>query len=324
METVVLVIGANGQLGSVLTKALQKKFGLERVIASDLKSINAFHGIFEVIDATNESKIEEIVTRYKVTQIYHLAAILSAKGEETPLKTWDINMKTLFNVLEVSRKNNIDKVFFPSSIAVFGEGAQAINTPNDAYLDPATVYGISKAAGENWAQYYFLRYGLDVRSLRYPGVIGYQSLPGGGTTDYAVDIYHKAVCEEEFDCFLDKNTTLPMIFMDDVIRATISLMDAPKNDITIRTSYNIAGTSFSPAEIVHEICKLYPGFKVKYNPDFRQEIAARWPKSIDDSAATKDWGWKPKFDLERITVTMIQKLQEKYKTSSKNLEALLF
>ncbi|WP_438710125.1 NAD-dependent epimerase/dehydratase family protein [Aquimarina muelleri] len=324
MKTVVLVIGANGQLGSVLTESLKEKFGSLNVIASDLKSREDYIGNFEIIDATNIERIEEVVIQYKVTQIYHLAAILSAKGEETPLQTWNINMQTLFNVLEISRKNNIEKVFFPSSIAVFGEGAPLDNTPNNAYLDPATVYGISKAAGENWAQYYFMRYGLDVRSIRYPGVIGYQSLPGGGTTDYAVDIYHKAVLNEKFSCFLKEDATLPMIFMEDAIRATLELMDAPKEDIKLRTSYNISGISFSPAEVVAEIRKLYPDFKVTYTPDFRQEIASRWPNSIDDSAASKDWGWKPKFDLESITETMIQKLKEKYKTGSKNQENLAY
>ncbi|EZH74557.1 NAD-dependent epimerase [Aquimarina atlantica] len=323
METIVLVIGANGQLGSVLTESLKQKFGSSNVIASDLRPREGYEGSFEIIDATDINRIEEVVVRYNVTQIYHLAAILSAKGEETPLRTWDINMKTLFNVLEVSRQHNIDRVFFPSSIAVFGEGAPLEHTPNNACLDPATVYGISKAAGENWAQYYFLRYGLDVRSIRYPGVIGYQSLPGGGTTDYAVDIYHKAVLGEEFSCFLEEDATLPMIFMQDAIRATLELMDAPKEDINIRTSYNIAGISFSPAEVAAEIRTLYPNFKIKYDPDFRQEIAARWPKSIDDSAASKDWGWKPEFDLESITNTMIQKLKEKYKTGSKNQATLM-
>ncbi len=324
MGTVILVIGANGQLGSVLTEALQQKFGNDNVIASDLKLRDGFKGIFEIIDATDKDRIQDVVTKYGVTQIYHLAAILSAKGEETPLHTWDINMKTLFNVLEVSRTNQVEKVFYPSSIAVFGEGAPLDYTPNNAYLDPATVYGISKAAGENWAQYYFLRYGLDVRSIRYPGVIGYQSLPGGGTTDYAVDIYHRAVLGETFSCFLKEDTVLPMIFMEDAIRATLELMDAPKKDISLRTSYNIAGVSFSPAEVVEEIRKLYPDFEVHYKPDFRQDIAAKWPKAIDDSVAQEDWGWKPEFDLQMITEIMIDKLKKKYKTDSKNLEALLF
>ncbi|WP_378182373.1 NAD-dependent epimerase/dehydratase family protein [Aquimarina sp. SS2-1] len=322
MDTKILVIGANGQLGSVLTKELQKKYTIENVIASDLKKSEDCKGIFEVIDATDRNRVQEVVERYGITQIYHLAAILSAKGEETPLNTWDINMKTLFNVLEVSRNNNIDRVFFPSSIAVFGEGAPLTNTPNDAYLNPATVYGMSKASGENWAQYYFLRYGLDVRSIRYPGVIGYQSLPGGGTTDYAVDIYHKAVRKEDFSCFLKADATLPMIFMDDAIRATIELMEAPKENIKLRTSYNIAGISFSPEEIVAEIRKLYPDFKVSYEPDFRQEIASRWPKSIDDTSAKNDWGWKSQFNLKDITEIMIQKLEDKYKKGSRNKEIL--
>ncbi|WP_366519994.1 NAD-dependent epimerase/dehydratase family protein [uncultured Aquimarina sp.] len=324
MDTKVLVIGANGQLGSVLTKELRKKYTIENVVASDLKENDNQKGIFEIIDATDRNRIQEIVERYNITQIYHLAAILSAKGEETPLATWDINMKTLFNVLEVSRNNNIDKVFFPSSIAVFGEGAPLENTPDDAYLNPATVYGISKAAGENWAQYYFMRYGLDVRSIRYPGVVGYQSMPGGGTTDYAVDIYHKAVLKEEFNCFLKEDVTLPMIFMDDAIRATIELMEAPKESITVRTSYNIAGISFSPEEVVTEIRKLYPDFKVNYKPDFRQEIASRWPSSIDDASAIKDWGWQPEFNLKAITEIMVQKLQEKYKKGMPNKEILTF
>lgn len=216
------------------------------------------------------------------------------------------------------------KYFFPSSIAVFGEGAPLENTPDDAYLNPATVYGISKAAGENWAQYYFLRYGLDVRSIRYPGVIGYQSLPGGGTTDYAVDIYHKAVLGEEFNCFLKEDAMLPMIFMEDAIRATIELMEAPKENIKVRTSYNISGISFSPEDVVSEIRKLYPNFKANYKPDFRQEIASRWPKSIDDVSAKKDWGWQPRYDLKDITEIMIEKLQQKYKTGSKSKELLIF
>ncbi|KAA1244833.1 NAD-dependent epimerase/dehydratase family protein [Aquimarina sp. RZ0] len=323
METKVLIIGANGQLGSVLTKTLRNKFGGKNVIASDLIMQENSEGIFEEIDATDICRIQEVVVQYSITQIYHLAAILSAKGEENPLSTWEINMKTLFNVLEVSRKNSIDKVFFPSSIAVYGEDAPLENTPNDAYLNPATVYGISKAAGENWAYYYFIKYGLDVRSIRYPGVIGYQSLPGGGTTDYAVDIYHKAVLEEEFSCFLNEDTTLPMIFMEDVIRATIELMDTPIENITVRTSYNVSGISFSPSEVVAEIRKLYPDFSVNYKPDFRQDIAARWPKSIDDSRAAKDWGWKSEYTLEDITIIMIHKLKEQYELNSKHLETLL-
>lgn len=312
MKPTILVIGANGQLGSVLVKTLQEKHGENHVIASDLKHRDDFKGVFEIIDATQQARIEEVVVKYRVTQIYHLAAILSARGEENPLQTWDINMKTLFNVLEVSRLNNIEKVFFPSSIAVFGAGADKNNTPNNAYLDPATVYGMSKAAGENWAQYYFLKYGLDVRSIRYPGVIGYQSLPGGGTTDYAVDIFHKAVLNEPFSCFLNEETALPMIFMDDAIRATLELMDAPKDAIKTRTSYNIVGMSFSPEEIANEIKAIYPDFEVSYNPDFRQKIADKWPKSIDDSSARDEWGWKPEYDLKAMTKIMIDALKGQY------------
>ena len=312
MNTMILVIGANGQVGSVLTEALQNKYGKENVIASDLKKGADSDGIFEVIDATNIDRIMEVVTQYKVTQIYHLAAILSAKGEENPLSTWDINIKTWLNVLEVSRICNIEKVFYPSSIAVFGNSAPRNNTPNNTYLDPTTVYGISKVDGENWAQYYHVKYGLDIRSIRYPGIIGYQSLPGGGTTDYAVDIYHKAVLNETFTCFLNEDTTLPMIFIDDAIRATIEIMEAPVENIKVRTSYNIAGISFSPKEMASEICEVYPDFKMDYKPDFRQDIAENWPRSIDDSEARMDWNWKPEYNLWSITETMIRELKAKY------------
>lgn len=311
-QEIILVIGANGQIGSVLTKTLQEKFGKNSVIASDLRNNPNFDGIFEVLDATDYDRLDIIAKQYKVTQIYHLAAILSAKGEQAPLSTWNINMTTLFNVLEVARLNQIDKVFYPSSIAVFGDEAEMDNTPQNTFLNPATVYGISKSAGENWAQYYFLRYGLDVRSVRYPGIIGYQSLPGGGTTDYAVDIYHKAVLGEEFSCFLNEDTMLPMIFMEDAIRATIELMDAPKESIKIRTSYNLAGVSFAPKDMVTSIKKIYPDFKIRYEADFRQDIAAKWPNSIDDSSARTDWNWKPEYDLEAMTKTMIEKLKEQY------------
>lgn len=312
MSNIILVIGANGQLGSVLTIALQDKYGIKNVIASDISEQKTNKGIFEFIDATDINTIQEVVSKYKVTQIYHLVAILSAAGESNPLRTWDINMKTLLNVLEVSRKNKIDKVFYPSSIAVFGSGATKINTPNDAYLDPSTVYGISKASGENWAQYYYLKYGLDIRSIRYPGVIGSQSLPGGGTTDYAVDIFHKAVLGETFTCFLSKGTTLPMIYIDDAVRATIALMEAPKEAIKIRTSYNIAGVSFSPEEVALEIGKVISNFNIVYMPDFREDIAQNWPKSIDDTAANNDWGWKPKYTLREITHLMIEALNAYY------------
>ena len=312
----VLIIGANGQLGSVLSKELQKIHGKDNVIASDVYSSSTFDGVFEIIDATDIKAIENIVNKYAVNQIYHLAAILSAKGEKNPLRTWDLNMKMMLNVFEVSRTNNIKKVFFPSSIAVFGDKAPLENTPQSAILNPATVYGMSKAAGENWAQYYFNKYGLDIRSIRYPGVIGYQSMPGGGTTDYAVDIYHSAVKQEKYSCFLNPETKLPMIFMDDAIRSTVELMQAAKENIKTRTSYNLGSMSFSPREITAEIQKLYPNFKVEYNADFRQEIADKWPKSINDDEARKDWNWKPKYDLKLMTVLMLEKLEEKYNTTT--------
>ena len=312
----VLIIGANGQLGSVLSKELQKIHGKDNVIASDVYSSSTFDGVFEIIDATDIKAIENIVNKYAVNQIYHLAAILSAKGEKNPLRTWDLNMKMMLNVFEVSRTSNVKKVFFPSSIAVFGDKAPLENTPQSAFLNPATVYGMSKVAGENWAQYYFNKYGLDIRSIRYPGVIGYQSMPGGGTTDYAVDIYHSAVKQEKYSCFLNPETKLPMIFMDDAIRSTIELMQAPKENIKTRTSYNLGSMSFSPNEITEEIQKLYPNFKVEYNADFRQEIADKWPKSINDDEARKDWNWKPKYDLESMTVLMLEKLKEIYNTST--------
>ena len=311
----VLIIGANGQLGTVLSKELQKIYGKKNVIASDIYSNSNFDGVFEIIDATDIKAIENIVDNYDVNQIYHLAAILSAKGEKKPLKTWDLNLSMMLNVFEVARKNNVNKVFFPSSIAVFGDSAPLENTPQTTFLNPATVYGMSKVAGENWAQYYFNNYGLDIRSIRYPGIIGYQSMPGGGTTDYAVEIYHSAVKNENYSCFLNPDTKLPMIYMDDAIRSTIELMQSPKENIKTRTSYNLGSMSFSPAEITLEIQKLYPNFRVEYNADYRQEIAAKWPKSINDYEARKDWNWKPAYDLKLMTSVMLEKLEEKYNST---------
>jgi len=312
----VLIIGANGQLGSVLSKELQKIHGKDNVIASDVYLNSTFDGVFEIIDATDIKAIENIVNKYTVNQIYHLAAILSAKGEKNPLRTWDLNISMMLNVFEVARTSNVKKVFFPSSIAVFGDKAPLENTPQSTFLNPATVYGMSKVAGENWAQYYFNKYGLDIRSIRYPGIIGYQSMPGGGTTDYAVEIYHSAVKQEKYLCFLNPETKLPMIFMDDAIRSTIELMQAPKKNIKTRTSYNLGSMSFSPSEIASEIQKLCPNFKVEYNVDYRQEIADKWPKTINDDEARKDWGWKPKYDLKSMTVLMLEKLKEIYNTST--------
>lgn len=311
-EAIVLVIGANGQLGSVLIKELQKIHGVPNVIASDVYLDPNFEGVFELLDASNMASIHSIIKQYSVTQIYQLAAILSAKGEQYPLKTWELNTKMMLNVFEVARKSAVNKVFFPSSIAVYGTKAPLQKSPQSAFLNPATVYGISKSAGENWAQYYFNKYNLDIRSIRYPGVIGYQSMPGGGTTDYAVDIYHSAVKKETFNCFLKADTKLPMIFMDDAIRATIELMQSPKENIKTRTSYNLGSMSLSPVQIYEAIKTKYPSFEIEYNPDFRQGIADNWPNSIDDKEARSDWGWEPKFDLKSMTSKMLEKLEDRY------------
>ena len=309
MQEKILITGANGQLGTVLTSLLKEKYGNDNVIASDLFLKSDFKGIFEQLDATDMDAVARVVQVYNITQIYHLAAILSVKGENNPLATWNINLKTLHNVLEVAVRYKVAKVFFPSSIAVFGLSAPKENTPQNSFLDPTTVYGISKAAGENWAQYYFLKYGLDVRSIRYPGVIGYQSLPGGGTTDYAVEIYHKAINNQPFECYLSATTKLPMIFMDDALRATIELMEAPKEHIKIRTSYNIEGLSFTPEQVASSIKKWYPDFQISYAPDFRQEIADNWISSINDTPAQTDWGWKPRYLLDAISKEMITQLK---------------
>jgi threonine 3-dehydrogenase len=311
MQEKILITGAGGQLGSVLTMKLQEKFGVDHVIATDLYPKIGFRGHFETLDATDYHKLESIVIKHSITQIYHLAAILSANGEKTPVKTWDLNMKTLINVLEISRIQGLNKVFYPSSIAVFGANAPKDNTSQDQFLLPSTIYGMSKVAGENWANYYYIKYGLDVRSLRYPGVIGYETLPGGGTTDYAVDIFHKAIHNKPFECFLSASAQLPMIYMEDAIRATLELMEAPKQNITIRSSYNIVGMSFTPNQLFLMIRKTYPKFTITYHPDFRQEIADTWPNSIDDSHAVRDWSWSPKYDLESMTESMIKNLKLK-------------
>lgn len=317
MSPTVLITGANGQLGTVLKRALRERYGQQHVIATDVRPAAADEeGRFELLDAMDEEKMRQLVHREGVTQIYHLGAILSARGEMDPMRTWRINMDALLNVLEVARTEGVDKVFYPSSIAVFGHHADLSCTPNHSVLNPTTVYGISKAAGENWAQYYFERYGLDVRSLRYPGIIGYQSAPGGGTTDYAVEVFHSAVAGEPYTCFLQADNTLPMIYMDDAIRATIELMEAPRESVRVRTSYNLAGCSFSPAEVAVAIRKILPDFTMEYAPDFRDAIAAGWPDRIDDAPARADWGWKPAYDLDRICATMVDHLLQRTTSDS--------
>jgi nucleoside-diphosphate-sugar epimerase len=309
----ILVIGAGGQLGTELTKALADKYGKDSVIATDFQasvSSKFDYCSFQTLNVMDKDSLASIVTKEGVTEIYHLAAILSALGEKNPVQAWDLNMGGLLNVLEVARDHKIEKLFWPSSIAVFGPNSDKDQTPQKAFKDPNTVYGISKLAGEHWCEYYFNKYGVDVRSLRYPGLIGYKSLPGGGTTDYAVDIYHKAVNGEKFTCFLGEHTYLPMMYMDDAIHATLKLMDAPKENIKIRTSYNLAGMSFSPKEIHQSLLAHYPNFEIAYQPDFRQQIADSWPNSIDDSAAKQDWQWQPQFDLKAMTATIVKNLPE--------------
>lgn len=305
----ILVTGAGGQIGTVLTEALRKNYGAENVIASDIKHNPAAPGLFEQLDILDKNRLTQIIKQYKVTQIYHLVAVLSAKGEQDPLHTWRINMDSLFNVLQIAREQDIERIFFPSSIAAFGPHAPAQNTPQYSHLDPSTVYGISKVAAEHWCNYFVNKYDMDIRSLRYPGIISYQSAPGGGTTDYAVDIFHAALEKGTFTCFLKPDTQLPMIYMDDAIRATIELMEAPFEAIKIRTSYNLAGVSFTPTEIASEIQKHIPDFKINYQPDFRQAIADSWPDSIDDTYAREDWGWTAKYGLTEMVKEMLLQLR---------------
>ncbi|WP_296700878.1 NAD-dependent epimerase/dehydratase family protein [Algoriphagus sp.] len=307
----ILVIGAAGQLGSELTKSLSDIYGGEQVIATDLNEAarSKFdYCRFEVLDIMNQDVAKDLIKKENVKQIYHLAAVLSATGEKRPLFAWDLNMDSLLFVLETARELKLDKVYWPSSIAVFGPNTPKINTPQYCVKEPNTVYGISKQAGERWCEYYFQKYNVDVRSLRYPGLIGYKSLPGGGTTDYAVDIYHKALSGEKFNCFLREDSYLPMMYMPDAIKATLDLMQAPKDLVKIRSSYNLSAMSFSPKEIYQSILKHNPKFEIEYNPDFRQAIADSWPDSIDDSCAQKDWGWKPEFDLNKMTEDILENL----------------
>jgi nucleoside-diphosphate-sugar epimerase len=307
----ILVIGAGGQLGTELTLALTKKYGNDVVIASDFQESarNKFdYCEFQTLNIQDKEAAAKLIKSANVKQVYHLAAILSASGEKNPLASWDLNMGSLLSVLELAREYTLDKIFWPSSIAVFGPNSEKKQTSQQSFKDPATVYGISKLAGEHWCEYYFNKYVIDVRSVRYPGLIGYKSLPGGGTTDYAVDIFHKAFKKELFNCFLKEDTYLPMMYMDDAINGTLQLMEAAKETIQVRTSYNIAGMSFSPKEIYESLLPYFPDFKIEYQPDFRQSIAASWPQSIDDSMAKNDWHWKPEFDLKKMTETIVKNM----------------
>lgn len=309
MQEKILVIGSNGQIGTELVEELRKKYGNDHVIASDIKATEEKqNGPFEVLDVLDAVRLKEIITTHKVTQVYLLAALLSATAEKHVHYAWRLNMDGLINVLELAKDKLIKKIYWPSSIAVFGPGTPRRNTPQHTVMDPTTVYGISKLAGERWCEYYFLKYGVDVRSLRYPGLIGYKSAPGGGTTDYAVHIFHEAVKNGQYTSFLSENTYLPMMYMPDAIEATIGIMEAPAEKVKIRSSYNIAGISFSPKELAESIKKHIPNFKMAYQPDSRQDIANSWPESIDDSAAQQDWGWKMKYDLGSMTSDMLENI----------------
>ena len=312
----ILVTGATGQIGSELTIELRKKYGGDNVIAAghrrkpSEKLVNS--GPFQYIDVTNRESIEKVVQKYDIDTIYHLAAVLSAIGEEKPQIAWKVNMNGLYNVLEIAREHGLVRVFWPSSIAVFGPEAPRVNTPQDTVLIPRTMYGVTKVAGELLCNYYFLRFGLDVRSVRYPGVISSETPPGGGTTDYAVEIFYEAVKNKRYTCFVRENTVLPMMYMPDCIKAAIDLMEAGASRIKCRTSYNVTGTSFSAGELTSKIKRYIPEFECDYKPDFRQKIADSWPMSIGDSVAREEWGWNPTYDLSAMTKDMIEKLTKRF------------
>jgi len=307
----ILVIGASGQLGTELTVALRKVYGTANVVASDLRpgSGELLAGPFEQLDVLNGKRLAEVVSMHGITQVYHLAAILSAYGEQHPQKAWQINMDSLLNVLEVARELKLQKVYWPSSIAVFGPDTPKVNTPQHTLMNPTTVYGISKLAGERWCAYYHNKYGVDVRSLRYPGLIGYKSLPGGGTTDYAVDIFHKALETGTYTSFLSADTCLPMMYMPDAVKATIDLMHADAASVKVRSSYNIGAISFTPRQLAIAIQHQQPDFTVSYAPDYRQQIADSWPDSIDDSAARHHWNWQHRYDLNGMTMDILANLK---------------
>ncbi|GAA4318313.1 NAD-dependent epimerase/dehydratase family protein [Compostibacter hankyongensis] len=314
----ILVIGACGQIGVELTLALRKIYGEGNVVASDLRDEHELlkgTGPYVSLDVMNKEMLHVLVIRHNITQVYHLAAILSATGEKNPGLAWHINMQSLLHVLDVAKEESLHKVYWPSSIAVFGPGSPKQHAPQHTIIEPTTVYGISKMAGERWLEYYHKRYGVDVRSVRYPGLISYKSAPGGGTTDYAVEIFHEALEEKRYTCFLSEDTHLPMMYMPDAIRATIELMEAPAEKITVRSAYNISAMSFSPGEISEAIRKHIPDLEVDYIPDYRQEISDTWPQTVDDSQARADWGWKPQYDLQRMTADMLVNLRPGFQLS---------
>lgn len=306
----ILIIGANGQIGSELVGALAEQHGAHNVIASDIGAHNVYRAAhYTVLDVLDKERMAQLVADEGITQVYQLAALLSATGEQAPLKAWSLNMDGLLNILEVARERGEAgkplRVFWPSSIAAFGPNTPPVGTPQYTVMDPTTIYGISKLAGERLCEYYFTRYGVDVRSIRYPGIISYKSPPGGGTTDYAIAIFHAALRGERYRCFLGPDTTLPMIYMPDAIRATIELMDAPAERVAVRSAYNVAGMSFNPRELAAAIARALPDFKISYEPDSRQAIAATWPQSLDDSRASADWGWKASIGLGALVADML-------------------
>lgn len=312
MSETILVLGSAGQVGTDLVSTLRNIYGGSRVIATDIKPVigsMAEEGPFEIVDVLDDSSLNAVFSKYKPTIVYHLAAMLSATAEEHPKKGWELNMDGLFKVFDICLEYKVKRVFWPSSIAVFGPGTPKINTPQNCIMDPNTIYGISKLTGERYCEYYYNRWGLDVRSIRYPGLIGWKAKPGGGTTDYAVDIFHQALDKGRYTSFLNKGTILPMMYMDDAIKATIDITEAPAELIKIRSSYNIAGFSFGPEDLAAEISRHIPSFEIGYEPDKRQLIAESWPQSIDDAEARADWNWKPDYDIERMVSTMLQNLK---------------
>ncbi|MBF00750.1 L-threonine 3-dehydrogenase [Flavobacterium coralii] len=307
----ILIIGACGQIGTELTKKLRELYGKDNVIASDVRKGDpefVASGPFEVVNALDFNQVEEVIEKYKVAEVYLMAALLSATAEKNPAFAWDLNMNSLFHVLNLAKAEKIKKIFWPSSIAVFGPTTPKQNTPQYTVMEPSTVYGISKQSGERWCEYYHNIYGVDVRSIRYPGLISWSTLPGGGTTDYAVDIYHKALSDGSYTCFLSEDTRLPMMYMDDAIRATIEIMQAPAENIKIRSSYNLSAMDFTPKEIAETIKQHIPDFTIAYEPDFRQKIADSWPQSIDDSHARNDWNWQHQYGLDAMTTDMLEHL----------------
>ena len=314
MSGTILILGACGQIGTELTLALRDKYGTDQIVASDIRRSDLAElkdGPFEILDASDADALRAVCEQYKVHTVYHLVAMLSATGEKFPMKAWDLNMQSLLHVLELAREGVIQKIFWPSSIAVFGPTTPKEHTPQQTIMEPSTVYGISKLAGERWCEYYFNKYGVDVRSIRYPGLISWKSQPGGGTTDYAVEIYYKALEEGRYTSFLSEHRALPMMYMDDAIRATIELTEAPAEQVKVRNSYNLAGISFDPVTIAASIAGHIDGFEMDCVPDFRENIAASWPASIDDSAAQADWNWTPEYDLEAMTAAMLGNLRHK-------------